>query len=1015
MTDSTTPPKPATTRKSTAPTSSRPTLKARRSVRKTWSPPPRPGLNPGALSSLSIAHKEFNTQAHVSPRDGRVHISLNAVKDGHLSTILGSLTQRELAGVVEKEKEKRGDDVQTPPPKLNIVIMVIGSRGDVQPFIAIAKVLKEQWGHRVRLATHGAFREFVQGFGIEFFDVGGDPSELMAFMVKNPGLVPGVEAIKQGEIAKRREQMFEMFQGFWRACIEPSDNYRPHNSMESERSSSTHKTYEDVDEPFIADAIVANPPSFAHIHCAERLGCPLHLMFTFPYSPTQEIPHPLAFIQNSNLGSEYTNAITYPMVEMMTWQGLGDLVNRFRQKTLCLEPVATLWAPGMISRLKVPYTYMWSPALIPKPSDWGDHIDVTGFVFLDQTKDYSPPPALQKFLDAGPPPVYIGFGSIVVDDPDTLTETLFSAIKSTGVRALVSKGWGGLGGENDAPENVHMLENTPHDWLFSKVSAVVHHGGAGTTAIGLFHGKPTMVVPFFGDQTFWGSMIHNANAGPAPVPHKELTAENLADGIKMLLSEECQKAAQEISRKIKEEDGDGAENAVRSFYKGLAEMDAKGKRGLGGRGKTYGEGGPMGPGEGKWGTGGPGIRCDILEEKVAVWRVRKTRMRLSAMAASWLVEQGLLEWKDLRLLRHTEWNDFDGPGEPLSGGFSAFFGSIAGVAKGVIGVPLALVRGAKRIDDEVDMTPSATRRRFRDRFLRHKKPDPESSDWASSRSSSPSPNHNHNHRTIPRDIAHGTKKSLTRIARSSARAPMDVSLAIAQGFHNAPRLYGDEVRRPARITGFHSGMQAAGKEFALGIYDGFTGLVTQPYKGAKEEGVKGALKGVGKGVGGVFFKTQAGVAGVIGFSMKGVHREFRKGRDRKVLGRVMVARRMQGDKELVRAREEGETVLAQRMQEGWQKVAEERQKRTDREKSLGKEIAGLKIRKRGRKRTMEGGGEKKKVVSNVDPDEAGKGCELGVVEGDQVAPLRVDTLSPVKEEESESRSAMGKRRATTMT
>jgi len=259
---------------------------------------------------------------------------------------------------------------------------------------------------------------------------------------------------------------------------------------------------------------------------------------------------------------------------------------------------------------------------------------------------------------------------------------------------------------------------------------------------------------------------------------------------------------------------------------------------------------------------------------------------------------------------------------------------------------------------------------------------------------------------------------------------MDVSLAVAQGFHNAPRLYGDEVRRPARITGFHSGMQAAGKEFALGIYDGFTGLVTQPYKGAKEEGVKGALKGVGKGVGGVFFKTQAGLAGVIGFSMKGVHREFRKGRDRKVLERVMVARRMQGDKELIRAREEGEAVLAQRMQEGWQKVAEERQKRTGREKSLGKEIAGIKerkrekkeVRKNGRERSMsniaeEAEGDEEKVVDNIGSEEV-RGCDFGVVEGDQVAALRADALSPVREEScsrAESRSAIGKRRATTTT
>jgi hypothetical protein len=156
--------------------------------------------------------------------------------------------------------------------------------------------------------------------------------------------------------------MSEMFQGFWKACIKPTDG---HERLETSRTGSTHGTSidsENIDqdvEPFIADAIIANPPSFAHVHCAEKLGIPLHLMFTFPYSPTQDIPHPLAFIQNSNMGKEYTNALTYPLVEMMTWQGLGDLINKFREKTLALEPVATLWAPGMISRLQVPYTYMW--------------------------------------------------------------------------------------------------------------------------------------------------------------------------------------------------------------------------------------------------------------------------------------------------------------------------------------------------------------------------------------------------------------------------------------------------------------------------------------------------------------------------------------------------------------------------------------------------------------------------------------------------------------------------------
>ena len=325
----------------------------------------------------------------------------------------------------------------------------------------------------------------------------------------------------------------------------------------------------DHKDPFVADAIIANPPSFAHIHCAERLGIPLHLMFTFPYSPTQQFPHPLANIKTSNVDPGYTNFMSYPLVEMMTWQGLGDLVNRFRVKTLGLEPVSTLWAPGQLFRLKVPYTYMWSPGLIPKPSDWGPEIDIAGFVFLDLASSFKPPESLSKFLADGEPPVYIGFGSIVVDDPDQFTTLIFDATKKAGVRALVSKGWGGLGDEGNTPDNIYMLENTPHDWLFPRVSAVVHHGGAGTTAIGLKCGKPTMIVPFFGDQPFWGAMVARAGAGAdRAVPYKELTADSLADGIMQCLSPEAKANAGKLAQDI-EQEGDGAKNAVKAFHRNL--------------------------------------------------------------------------------------------------------------------------------------------------------------------------------------------------------------------------------------------------------------------------------------------------------------------------------------------------------------------------------------------------------------------------------------------------------------
>ena len=261
-------------------------------------------------------------------------------------------------------------------PPLNIVVQIIGSRGDVQPFIALGKVLRERYGHRVRIATHPTFKTFVEENGLEFFSLGGDPSELMAFMVKNPGLIPGKESMRAGDVQKRRKGMWEMMLGGWRACIEPGNGmgYQPAMERGSRGASGT---------PFVADAIIANPPSFGHIHCAERLGIPVHLMFTMPWSPTAAFPHPLANIQSSNVEASLTNFLSYALVDMMTWQGLGDLVNKFREGTLGLDPVWSMWGPGMMSRLNVPHTYCWSPTLIPKPGDWGNQINVSGFFFLN--------------------------------------------------------------------------------------------------------------------------------------------------------------------------------------------------------------------------------------------------------------------------------------------------------------------------------------------------------------------------------------------------------------------------------------------------------------------------------------------------------------------------------------------------------------------------------------------------------------------------------------------------------
>ena len=256
-----------------------------------------------------------------------------------------------------------------------------------------------------------------------------------------------------------------------------------------------------------------------------------------------------------------------------------------------------------------------SPALIPKPQDWGHHISISGFYFLSLASNYHPAQDLQDFLNAGPPPVYIGFGSIVLDDPNGMTKLIFDAVKSTGQRALVSKGWGGVGADElGIPEGVFMLGNVPHDWLFKRVSCVVHHGGAGTTAAGIALSKPTVVVPFFGDQPFWGAMIAKAGAGPKPIPHKQLTAENLASAITEALRPETLERAQELGARIASEQG--CDVGAKSFHDPL-DVES--------------------------------MRCSLAPSRVAIWQVKKTNIRLSGLAAAILGKEGLLDFNQLRL------------------------------------------------------------------------------------------------------------------------------------------------------------------------------------------------------------------------------------------------------------------------------------------------------------------------------------------------------------------------------
>ncbi|THY82622.1 UDP-Glycosyltransferase/glycogen phosphorylase [Aureobasidium pullulans] len=728
--------------------------------------------------------------------DGRVHLDVNSKLARTLSVFI-----KDVPDLAPPEYEETVPEDFGIQPPLNIVIQIVGSRGDVQPFIALGNELQKS-GHRVRLATHAVFRDFVTNSGLEIYPIGGDPNELMSYMVKNPGLIPSMKTMQAGEITEKRAMIREMLDGCWRSCIEPDDM---------------------TGAPFVADAIIANPPSFAHIHCAQALCIPVHLMFTMPWTATKNFPHPLANIQANNAEPTMINRLSYAMVEWITWQGLADVVNSWRE-TMDLEPVPTTEGPFLAYTQNIPTTYCWSGALVPKPLDWGQHIDVCGFFFRDML-DYKPPRDLQDFLDSGPTPIYVGFGSIVLEDPEKMSAIISEAVRSTGVRCILSKGWARLRNVSNSP-NIFELDDCPHEWLFQNVSAVVHHGGAGTAACGLKNGLPSLVCPFFGDQPFSGEMIAAAGAGPKPIHHKSLTAENLKNGVK---------------------------KAVQSFHRNLPRQS---------------------------------IRCDMVPHLPAVWTYKvssKRTIKLPKLAAEVLADQLEIDGKKLGMNETRSYLIENRRWDPLTGGASAAISTVYRSGMAIEdGVSKGKGKEISRIDDHLSVSGTSTPR-------------------SASRSNSLQPPNNHNdYMSILSEYENDDSKSImtmrsrglntnkrkeninnNNIAKGFGKAGgalmksslVDIPFALAEGLRNAPLMYGDKHRDFGPVTDWKSGGVVAGKGLVFGIYDGISGLVTEPIKGACKEGTIGALKGFGKGLGGIYWKPNAGLAGLLGKAIAKARRE----------------------------------------------------------------------------------------------------------------------------------------------
>ncbi|KAG9517041.1 UDP-Glycosyltransferase/glycogen phosphorylase, partial [Aureobasidium melanogenum] len=777
-------------------------------------------------------------------------------------------------------------------PRMNIAVLITGSRGDVQPFVALGNVLtKAPYNHRVRICTHPNFKDFVEENGLEFFSIGGDPEKLMSYMVRNPGVLPSLESMKAGDVGDRRKEMAEMLEGCWRACTQGGNGMDPIRLPEASKIST--ETLMKLPDPFVADAIISNPPAYANIHIAEKLAVPLHMMFTMPWSPTTAFAHPLANLDNDKGDRKLANYLSYYSMELLTSEGLIDLINDFRENTLALDPLHAAWAHQLLPQLKVPFTYCWSPALIPKPEDWGSHITISGFFFMDPKKDFEFEPDLKKFLDAGDPPVYIGFGSIVVDDPEAMTKMIFDAVKQLGIRALVSKGWGKIGGE-DVPDNVFLLGNVPHDQLFPHCAAVVHHGGAGTNAIGISLGCPTVVVPFFGDQPWWGDMIHRAGAGPAPIPYKDLDADKLANQIREALKPETKERARELAAKIKEETG--TKTAAKFFHE-TKQMQNTG--------------------------------CFLCPEQVAVYRLRRTNIRLSALGAAILVDSGKIQPQHLKLIRRKRWYVEKGAQEPI-------IGIIGAISTTGVGYKNCVSRLSKDLHANKGQKSGHSKIFVGDAEAAEQVP--------------------------------GALKAVGKFGGSlgmnTLRLPVDLLYNLANGFHNMPYHFfnDDTVRVRGEINGIMSGTKVGCQELVFGFFDAFTGVLTQPVRGYKKhssEGVGhatwGATKGAGKGLVGLVSKSSAAALGVPGYGFKGLERSIRTGwktRDTPNQNSLVLLHALQGRAEdeeqmsnavlAIVSQAQGNGVRHQiRGRRGWQCFLELQNLRQNPEKAAAKEEAVL--------------------------------------------------------------------------
>lgn len=401
-----------------------------------------------------------------------------------------------------------------------ILLTTLGSRGDIQPFIALAKGLMSA-GYTVALQTAEAYQPFIEAYGVPYAYMNNDFMELTESKEGKAAMDGGG---KMALLKKVMPMLRRMLDDEWGAAQE-----------------------------FKPDVMIYHPKALGAYHIAEKLHIPAMIALALPlYTPTSAYPVPM--VARLPFGTAL-NRLSYKVITLLN-AIYGGVINDFRVKSLGL-PKRGRFASELVAPdgKPTPVLYSYSAHVLPVPPDYPSHVHVTGYWFLDGAADWQPSSELTRFLAAGAAPIYVGFGSMSGSKATERGEVVLKALEKTGQRAVLASGWGGLK-TSRLPESVFMLDQAPHDWLFPRMSAVIHHGGAGTTAAGLRAGKPSLIVPFIADQPFWGNVIHQAGCGPKPIPQGKLTVDGLAAAIDMMMTDnQMRRRAEAVGQTLHAEDG----------------------------------------------------------------------------------------------------------------------------------------------------------------------------------------------------------------------------------------------------------------------------------------------------------------------------------------------------------------------------------------------------------------------------------------------------------------------------